>query len=148
MSDDGPSIPAGLDRRPPGVGDDVVEAMGRYDEALEWIERARGRLYDFHQMMGHADAIFRDAADLLEQAGHPDLAQRVRHDIVGRNVLPGRWTFQVVEEFDDGYWEPVRAVGADLRSRLVEGRRHVHEAELKAGEITPGAPTQEPTPPE
>ena len=24
---------------------------------MEWVERARGRLYDFHQMMGRADLL-------------------------------------------------------------------------------------------
>lgn len=148
MSDDQRPIPPGLDRRPPGASDEVVEAVGTYDEALEWIERARGRLYDFHQMMGHADAIFQDAADLLETAGHADLAGQVRRNIVGRNVLPGRWTFQIVEEFDDGYWDAVRSMGSELRDGLMDGRRHVFEAEMKAKEITPGAPMQEPTPPE
>ena len=45
-------------RRPPGADDATVEAVGKVSEALEWVERARGRLYDFHQMMGHADALF------------------------------------------------------------------------------------------
>lgn len=148
MTDDQTAMPPGLDRRPPGVDDETVEAVGTYDEALEWIERARGRLYDFHQMMGHADAIFQNAADLLESAGHGDLAGQVRRDIVGRNVLPGRWTFQLVEEFDDLYWRPVRSLGSRLRDQLMDGRRHVFEAEMKAEEITPGAPMQEPTPPE
>jgi len=30
------------------------------------------------------------------------VAERLATELVGRNVLPGRWTFQVVEEFDDG----------------------------------------------
>src|SRR5690606_3294937 len=37
------------DRRPAGVDDDTVAAVGKLGEALEWVERARGRLYDFHQ---------------------------------------------------------------------------------------------------
>src|SRR5690606_12091050 len=43
--------------RPPGVGDDTVEAAGKMSEALEYIERARGHLYTFHQLIGHADAL-------------------------------------------------------------------------------------------
>lgn len=135
-------------RRPAGVGDDVVEATGKLSEALEWIERARGRLYDVHQMIGRADFLVGDAADLLDAAGHHDQAERIRREIVGRNVLPGRWTFQVVEEFDEGYWEPVRAVERDVRDALVDGKRHIYEAELKEQRRTEGLPAHESRPDE
>lgn len=39
-------------QRPEGVDDATVAAAGKLAEALEWIERARGRLYDFHQLVG------------------------------------------------------------------------------------------------
>lgn len=126
-----PTPPDDAHRRPEGVGDDVVEAVGKLSEALEWIERARGRLYDFHQMIGRADFLVGDAADLLDDADQAELAERLRTDLVGRNVLPGRWTFQVVEEFDEGYWEPVRTLEREARAALMGGRRHVYEAELK-----------------
>ena len=131
--DHGPDDTDGGDRwdRPPGVGDATVEATGKLGEALEWVERARGRLYDFHQMMGHADSLFGEAADLLDAAGHVDPADLVRAEVVGRNVLWGRWTFQIVEEFDDGYHGPVSAVERRIRDELVDGRRHLFEAEMK-----------------
>jgi hypothetical protein len=124
--------------RPPGVDDATVEATGTLSEALEWVERARGHLYEFHQLMGHADALFGDAADQLAAAGHTALADLVRDDVVGRNVVHGRWTFQVVEEFDDGYYGPVAAVERRVRDELMAGRRHVYEAELKDARRTPG----------
>jgi hypothetical protein len=40
--------------RPESGPDEIVEATGKVGEAFEWIERARGRLYDFHQMIGRA----------------------------------------------------------------------------------------------
>jgi hypothetical protein len=132
--------------RPPGVDDATVEATGKLSEALEWVERARGHLYEFHQLMGRADLNFGDAADMLAAAGHGELADRVRHEVVGRNVLHGRWTFQVVEEFDDGYYRPVTAVEAEVRGALVGGRRHVYEAELKEARRTAGRPHHESRP--
>jgi hypothetical protein len=117
--------------RPPGVSDATVEATGKLSEALEWVERARGHLYEFHQLMGHADLTFGEAADLLAAAGHDAAAALVLGDVVGRNVLDGRWTFQIVEEFDDDYYQPVAAVERQVRDTLVAGRRHVFEAELK-----------------
>src|SRR3546814_10975335 len=40
------------DRRPEGVDDDTVAAVGKPSEAMEWVERARRPPSDFHQMMG------------------------------------------------------------------------------------------------
>lgn len=54
-----------------------------------------------------ADFLFEEAADLLEDCGLDSDAAVVRREIVGRNVLDERWTFQVVEEFDDLYYRPV-----------------------------------------
>jgi len=124
--------------RPPGVDDGTVEATGTLSEALEWVERARGHLYEFHQLMGRADLTFGAAADQLAAAGHPAMAELVNGEVVGRNVLHGRWTFQVVEEFDDGYYRPVAAIEQQVREALVAGRRHVYEAELKDQRRTPG----------
>jgi hypothetical protein len=128
------------DRRPAGVSDDTVAATGKAGEAMEWIERARGRLYDFHQMLGHADFLFGDAADALDEAGAPEMAGLLRNEIVGRNVLDGRWTFQMVEEFEDCYYQPVRDAERQVRDTLMEGKRHVFEAELKEARRTHGHP--------
>lgn len=134
-------------RRPDGVDDATVDATGTLSEALEWVERARGHLYEFHQLLGHADLRFGEAADQLEAAGHVEHARAVRDDVVGRNVLDGRWTFQIVEEFDDGYWEPVRRAERTVRDALLEGRRHVFESEMKDRRRTEGRRGHERRPP-
>ena len=67
-------------------------------------------------------------------------AEAVRHEIVGRNILNGRWTFQMVEEFEEHYYEPVHALERQLRDELMEGKRHVVEAELKEKRRSPGHP--------
>jgi hypothetical protein len=104
--------------------------------------------YSLHQLIGRADLYVEEAADLLDEAGEGELAERVRREIVGRNVLPGRWTFQIVEEFDDGYWGPVRAVEREVRDALVDGRRHIFEAEMKERRRTGGQPGHESRPDE
>jgi hypothetical protein len=126
------------DRRPDGVDDATVEAIGKLGEALEWVERARGRLYDFHQMSGHADLLLGEAADALAGAGHDELAERIRVDLVGRNVIEGRWTFQIVEEYDATYWEAARSTRKAVESKLVAGREHVFESEMKERRRTHG----------
>ncbi len=119
------------ERRPAGASDETVKAVGKITEALETIERARGHLYEFHQLTGHADQQFAEGAELLEAAGHRAEADSVRRSIIGRNVLEGRWTFQVVEEYDATYWIAIRACEASLREELLAGRAHVHESEMK-----------------
>ena len=97
-------------RRPQGVDDDTVTAVGKVSEAMEWLERARGSLYEFHQLLGHLDLQMGEGARLLSEAGHDELAALVDREAVGRNVLDGRWTFQIIEEFDDLYYRPLCAI--------------------------------------
>ena len=133
-------------RRPEGSTDAEIEAAGTVGEAIEYIERARGRLYDLHQLIGRADILFQEAADQLNEAGRSDLAERIRTEMVGVNVLHGRWTFQMVEEFDDGFWSTARALDRAVRDELTGGRRHVHEAEMKEANRSSGRRGHEATP--
>jgi hypothetical protein len=119
--------------------DDVtVEALGKLSEALETTERARGHLYTFHQLTGEADFELDEAVGLLRKAGHDALADRVQTELIGRNVTPGHWTFQLVEEYDDGYWSEFRALERAARDELAGGRRHLYEAALKERRRTHG----------
>ena len=133
--------------RPDGATDETVAAVGRASEALEYVERVRGHLYAAHQLVGRADFLFEEAADLLEQAGHRDDAQHIRDEVIGRNLLDGRWTFQIVEEFDDVYYEIVTGSVRRLEADLMDGRRHVFEAEMKEQRRTPGRSGHERRPP-
>ncbi|MBA9002642.1 MULTISPECIES: hypothetical protein [Thermomonospora] len=131
----------------PGPPDETaVSAAGKLSEALETVERARGHLYSFHQLIGGADFAAEEAAELLAQAGHKALADEVMTEIVGRNVLPGRWTYQVVDDFDATYYEPFRDLERRVRDRLTGGRKHVYEARLKEMRRTHGRPGHEATP--
>lgn len=120
--------------RPDGVSDDTVEALGKLSEALEVIEEARGFLYAFHRRSGTADLTLQEAVSALRDAGHSELADRIDRELVGRDILEGRWSFQVVEEYDDGYYALFRSLEATAREELVGGRRHLLEAEMKASE--------------
>lgn len=124
--------------RPDNADDATVEAVGSLTEALEWVERARGDLYELHQKIGHADELFADAAKNLEKAGHTELAKLVEEEVSGRNVLPGRWTFQIVEEFNETYYRHIVAAERKVRDELLEGKQHVFESELKEKTRTKG----------
>lgn len=131
---------------PPGVDEATVEALGKLGEALETVERARGHLYSFHQLTGTADLALGEAVELLREAGHGEVADRVASELVGRNVLAGRWTFQVVEDYDDGYWSPFRELERDVRDRIGGGVRHLYEARMKQDRRSAGRDHHEATP--
>jgi hypothetical protein len=130
------------------MSDATVDALGKLSEALEAVEHARGLLYGFHRLSGTADLTLGEAIDRFRAAGHDDIADELATDLQGRNVVAGRWTFQLVEEYDDGYYERFRHHERAARDVLAGGTRHLYEAEMKAREITPGRPGHEVAPPD
>ncbi|WP_406089082.1 hypothetical protein [Streptomyces sp. NBC_01013] len=143
MNDDRSSTPKTPHQRPEGVSDKTVEALGALSKALETTERARGALYEFHQLTGSADFGVGDAVRLLREAGHDEEAALVEREILGRNVIPGHWTFQLIESYNQTYYRPFTDIEQHLLHKLVQGRDHLYEAELKGARRplggTPGA---------
>ena len=134
--------------RPDGVDDATVEALGKVSEAFEVIEQARGMLYGFHRMIGMADLAAGEAVQQLRAAGHAELADRIDEELIGRNVLEGRWTFQLIEEFDNGYYADFQRFERESRESLVQGKRHLFEAEMKEERRSHGRRHHEARPPE
>ena len=131
------------DRTRPDLDDDTVSALGKLSEALETVDQARGLLYGFHQLTGKADLLLQDAVAELRDAGHGELADTLERDLVGRNVIADRWTFQIVEDFDANYWSTFRELDQRARDQLAGGDRHVLEARMKQRERTTGHPRHE-----
>lgn len=128
------------DRTRPDLDDATVEALGKLSEALETVDQARGLLYAFHQLTGKADRQLQESVELFETAGATGLAADLDRDLVGRNVIADRWTFQIVEDFDATYWSIFRAFDERARNELAGGDRHVYEARMKQRERTTGHP--------
>ena len=131
------------DRSRPDLDDDTVSALGKLSEALETVDQARGLLYGFHQLTGKADLLLQDAVQQFRDAGHDQLADDLERDLVGRNVIADRWTFQVVEDYDENYWTTFRSADQRARDELSGGDRHVLEARMKQRERTAGHPRHE-----
>jgi hypothetical protein len=131
------------DRTRPDLDDDTVEGLGKLSEALETVDQARGFLYAFHQLTGKADRLLQEAVDTLRAAGATALADDLERDLVGRNVIADRWTFQIVEDFDSGYWQAFRDLDQRARDELSGGDKHVFEARMKQAERTRGHPAHE-----
>lgn len=131
---------------PDGVSDDTVEALGTLSAAVEVIEHARGLLYGFHRLTGKADLDLGEAVEQLRKAGHTELADRIDRELIGRNVIAGRWTFQVVEDYDDGYYALAKELERTAREDLAGGRRHLFEAGMKEDRRTQARRHHEATP--
>ncbi|MCT2587765.1 hypothetical protein JT362_32070 [Actinophytocola sp. S1-96] len=127
------------------MDDRTVVAVGALTEALETVEVARGHLYAFHQITGSADFKLEHAIRLLAEAGHQGLAERLSRELLGRNVLPGRWTFQVIEDYEDTYYSVFRDLEREARE-LTRGLPHVYEADLKRTRRSRGEPGHEASP--
>ena len=123
--------------RPAGASDAAVAAVGKLSEALERMENARGHLYAFHQLSGATDLALQDAVAALRDAGFGPLAAAIDEVLVGRDVAAGRWTSELVEEYDDGYARVFREVERRVRHQVMGGTRHVYEAEMQFDEQRP-----------
>ncbi|MEW2288376.1 hypothetical protein [Streptomyces sp. NPDC047841] len=133
--------------RPEGVDDLTVEALGSLSKALETTERARGHLYSFHQLTGGADRELERAVGLLRDAGHTEWAAKAEAEILGRDVIPGHWTFQIIEAYNDTYYGPFRELERGVVNALAQGRDHLYEAEMKEARRTLGHPGHRASPP-
>src|SRR3954453_9566200 len=117
-------------KRPAEMTDATVAALGKLSEAVETVEYARGQLYEFHRRSGTADRLLQEACTELAEAGHPELAEELTRRLVGRDVLPGMWTFQVVEGYEEQYWSVFRELVERAHDSL-GAPRHLYEAEMK-----------------
>ncbi|MBQ1100344.1 hypothetical protein KBY55_30830 [Streptomyces sp. b94] len=127
-------------RRPENVSDETVEALGSLSKSLETTERARGHLFSFHQLTGTADLELDRAVALLRKAGHVEWAERIEREVLGRNVIPGHWTFQIVEAYDRTYYQAFKDLERAAVERLAEAREHLYEAEMKEARRTRNHP--------
>ncbi|GAA1932076.1 hypothetical protein [Nocardioides hwasunensis] len=142
MSDE----PAPEHQRPADVTDATVEALGKLSAALDHVEEARGHLYAFHRLCGSAETTFEEATEMIRAAGHDEIADALDRGVLGRNPLPGMWSFQMVEAYDDGYYAEATSINRRAVDELTGGRRHVFEAEMKELRRTRGREGHEATP--
>jgi hypothetical protein len=119
---------------PDGVGDETVAALGELSAAFEVLEEARGHLYAFHRRSGKADLELQQALDHLRQAGHRELADEIDQVLVGRDVVPGMWTYQIVEAYDRTYYDVWQAAVEKAERVTGGGVPHLAESGMKVEE--------------
>jgi len=87
----------------PDLSEAEVEAVHTIELGLEWLQRARGTLIEFHHATGHA------------------------MDHLNAGAVDNRWTYDLLETFEAGLLADATAYERQVRSDLADGHRHVAE---------------------
>jgi len=105
-----------------------LEALHEVELGLEWTQRAQGCLLEFHHATGHGmDHLYR-AEERLRAAGHDDLADVIRDDLLPHGVVDeDRWSYDILEHFQESLLAETRALERQVRRELADGKRHVRE---------------------
>src|SRR6056297_2223119 len=117
----------GDDRPDADLSDAEVDALHEVELGVEWLHRAHGHLVQFHHATGHAMDHLADAEEGLREAGYDGLADRLRDDLLPRGAVGDRWTYDLLETFQDGPLADCESFGADARESVADGERHVAE---------------------
>jgi hypothetical protein len=125
--------------------DDLTEverdALHEVELGVENLHRAHGHLVSFHHSTGRAMDHLAVAEDLLREAGHERLADRLRDEFLPRGVVPpcdgdgataGRWSYDLLEKFQETFLEDVVRFGDVVHEDVADGRRHVAERRQEA----------------
>lgn len=108
------------------------EALHEIELGAEWVHRAHGALIEFHHDIGHGMDHFERAQALLREAGRTELADELRDEQLPRGVDEGdRWTYELLEDFREGFLHEIDAFENAAHQRVAGGRRHVAERAQK-----------------
>jgi hypothetical protein len=109
------------------------EALHQVELGLEWLHRAHGHLVEFHHNTGHAMDHLAEAEEDLRTCGYDELADALRDRYLPRGVIDDdRWSYDVLECFQEGFLADVETFEKDARETLADGRRHVTERAQEA----------------
>jgi hypothetical protein len=103
------------------------EALHHLQLGIEKIYRGYGALLDCHHHVGGGMDHFADAEAGLREAGHTEFADRLRDVHLPAGAVGDRWTFELVDEFREGFLADVTAFEDDVRGSLADGDPHVTE---------------------
>ncbi|MFC6768858.1 hypothetical protein [Natrinema soli] len=112
----------------PALSETELEALHEVELGLEWAQRAQGCLLEFHHATGHGMDHLSRAEELLRAAGRDDLAAAIRADLLPHGVVDDdRWSYDVLENFQESLLAETRSLERRVRRELADGERHVRE---------------------
>lgn len=98
---------------------------------IEYVHRAYGTLLQFHHELGHAMDRIADAEEELREAGRDSRADDIRDVHLPAGAVSDQWTYELVEEFADGFLADLDAFEDAVRDDLADGVDHVTERRQK-----------------
>lgn len=114
--------------------DAELEALHSVELGVEHLHRAHGHLVAFHHSTGRAMNHLADAEDQLRAADREALADEIRDEYLPRGVIEGsrpddrgRWSYDVLETYEEVFLEDLVAFGAKVCDAIAGGLRHAHE---------------------
>ncbi|NHN41623.1 hypothetical protein G9C85_08235 [Halorubellus sp. JP-L1] len=121
-----------------GDADDLTDAeasaLHEVELGIEHLHRAHGHLVAFHHATGRGMDHLADAETRLRETGHDALADAIRDEFLPRGVAesghpddPGRWSYDLLETYEESFLRDIVAFGADATDEIAGGRRHVKE---------------------
>lgn len=121
--------------RPEDLTETEREALHQVELGTERLHRAHGHLVAFHHNTGRGMDHLASAETLLRECGHPDLADELRDEHLPRGVVEGcgdetpagRWSYDVLEDFQESFLEAVVAFSERVTEQVGDGLRHAHE---------------------
>jgi len=111
----------------PELSDAELAALHEAELGVEWLRRAHGSLVEVHHATGHAMDHLHDAEAMLREAGHTELADQLRNDLLPSGAIEDRWTYDLLETFESGILEDVTGYERRVREELADGERHITE---------------------
>ena len=114
------------------LSDEEIAALHELTLAVEWFRRGHGHLLAFHHAVGRGMNFMADAEEFFRAAGHGDVADDIRDDHLPRGVIDGdRWSYDVVESFDESFMSPIDRFEAAVREEIAGGVQHIQERRLE-----------------
>ncbi|WP_312910672.1 hypothetical protein [Natronosalvus caseinilyticus] len=111
------------------LSDAEKDALHDLQLAVEHLHRGYGALLECHHEVGHAMDQVADAEDRLREADHETWANDLRDEYLPAGSIGDRWTYELIEEFSDGFLRELTDFEATVRDELADGQGHVTERE-------------------
>jgi hypothetical protein len=102
-------------------------ALHDLELGLEHVHRGFGALVTFHHEIGRGMDRFDDARARLREAGHDDLADRLRDEVLPAGAVGDRWSYELVADFREGFLADATAIEVAARAALAGGEHHCTE---------------------
>jgi len=111
----------------PELSEGEMEAVHSVELATEWLQRAHGEFLELHHKTGHAMDRLDEAETQLRDCGHDELADLLRRELLAAGVIDGRWTYDLLEEFEEEFLSDMTDFKRQVCNQVADGQRHVPE---------------------